>query len=181
VIPSAFAVLRLIPSSNLVGCSIGKICWLGAFQDLVNVCRRVAVVRGEVSAIAKQLSRDHVLAQRIGHRQPGRLHQLLQLGALGKVRPARDHHGGLSSLSNDLADGGAEDPDVATAGYAKVALRQLRQSEERDIPRNVARYRMASLFPGAAAFRTSLSSRMPFSYAASHADWSSSAGSVKLR
>ena len=44
-----------------------------------------------------------------------------------------------------------------------------------------ANYRIASLFPGAAAFLTSLTSRTPFSYVASHADSSSSTGSVKLR
>ena len=42
-------------------------------------------------------------------------------------------------------------------------------------------YLIASRLPGAAAFLTSLSSRTPFSYVASHADSSSSAGSVKPR
>src|SRR5437667_3317436 len=49
------------------------------------------------------------------------------------------------------------------------------------IPSAAVGYRIASLFPGAAAFLTSLSSRMPLSYVASHADSSSSTGSVKLR
>ena len=35
--PSALAVLRLMTSSNLVGCSTGKVGRLGAFQDLVDV------------------------------------------------------------------------------------------------------------------------------------------------
>ena len=39
VMPSAFAVLRLITSSNLVGCSIGTIGGLGAAQELSTSCR----------------------------------------------------------------------------------------------------------------------------------------------
>jgi len=57
--PSDFAVFKLITSSNLVACSTGRSAGL-----VVNVCRRVAVIRGEVSAVAKQPSRDQVLAQR---------------------------------------------------------------------------------------------------------------------
>ena len=37
--PSAFAVLRLITSSNLVGCSTGRVGRLGALQDLVQRTR----------------------------------------------------------------------------------------------------------------------------------------------
>src|SRR3984893_4966607 len=44
-----------------------------------------------------------------------------------------------------------------------------------------ADYLIASFFPGAAAFLTSLSSRTPLSNLASHAGSSSSTGSVKLR
>ena len=35
--PRAFAVLRLITSSNFVGCSTGRSAGLGAFEDLVDV------------------------------------------------------------------------------------------------------------------------------------------------
>ena len=37
--PSALAVLRLITSSNFVGCSTGRSAGLRALQDLVNVVR----------------------------------------------------------------------------------------------------------------------------------------------
>ena len=70
--------------------------------------------------------------------------------------------------------------DVATAGHAKAAVRQSANIGQRD-PQYAVGYLIASLFPGAAAFLTSLSSRTPFSYVASHADSSSSTGSVKLR
>lgn len=59
--------------------------------------------------------------------------------------------------------------------------RNLLLSEERDPFSCAGAYRIASLFPGAAAFATSLSSRTPLSYAATDADSSSSAGRVKLR
>jgi hypothetical protein len=49
------------------------------------------------------------------------------------------------------------------------------------IPSGAPGYRIASLFPGAAAFLTSLSSSTPLSYVASQATSSSSTGSVKLR
>jgi len=35
--PSVFAVLRLITSSNFVGCSTGKVGGLGTLQDFVHV------------------------------------------------------------------------------------------------------------------------------------------------
>ena len=72
------------------------------------------------------------------------------------------------------ASGRQFDPtDVVIHDYLEVF-------DESD-PISVLRYPIASLLPGAAAFLTSLSSRMPLSYLASHADSSSSIGSVKLR
>ena len=59
--------------------------------------------------------------------------------------------------------------------------RRLSQTPRHQLPPRSVGYRIASLFPGAAAFLTSLSSRTPLSYLASHADSSSSTGSVKLR
>jgi hypothetical protein len=40
--PRAFAVLRLMISSNLVGCSTGRSAGLAALQDLVDIGRRAA-------------------------------------------------------------------------------------------------------------------------------------------
>ena len=49
-----------------------------------------------------------LFAQLVGHWQPGGLHELLQLRALGKVQAIRNYHSGLRSLANDFSDSGGE-------------------------------------------------------------------------
>ena len=71
-------------------------------------CEQSSLSEAAVQRIRLPGDRDHLLAQRIRHRQTGRLHQFLQLRALGNVHAVRDHHDGLRSLSNNLSDGGAE-------------------------------------------------------------------------
>ena len=69
--------------------------------------------------------------------------------------------------------------DVAI--YVQAAVRQCATIGRKRLLPCGAGYWIASLFPATAACLTSLSSRTPLSYLASHADSSSSAGSVKLR
>ena len=51
VSPRAFAVLRLITSSNLVGCSTGRIGGVHTLEDLVHVGGNTSVEIGEVHAV----------------------------------------------------------------------------------------------------------------------------------
>jgi hypothetical protein len=69
---------------------------------------------------------------------------------------------------------------VVTARHAKAAELRFATAETAPLP-CANGYWIASLLPDTAAFLTSLSWRTPLSYVASHADSSSSAGSVKLR
>ena len=86
-----------------------------------------------------------------------------------------------ASMRAENSAGPATPYRVATRHHAKAAVRQYATIGRRRFLPCSADYLIASFFPGAAAFLTSLSSRTPFSNLASHADSSSSTGSEKLR
>jgi hypothetical protein len=92
---------------------------------------------------------------------------------LSKRKSPGQTTGALTMLTSQAmcADSSVLSRLLATAGHGKAALRQL----------PVSVYLIASLLPGAAAFLTSFSSRIPSSYVAPHADSSSSTGNVKPR
>jgi hypothetical protein len=52
--PSAFAVLRLMTNSNVVGCTTGSFGGLGAFEDLSNVSPDLTIDSREARSIADQ-------------------------------------------------------------------------------------------------------------------------------
>src|SRR5215813_6736235 len=68
--PSALAVLRLITSSNLVGCSTGRSDGLGTPENFVHEVRRAATQIGEVGSVGHQPPAIHRLFQLIHCRQP---------------------------------------------------------------------------------------------------------------
>src|SRR5438128_10079174 len=82
VSPRAFAVLRLITSSNFVGCSTGRSAGVGAFEDLVDVPGRAPkdlgitrTVRHEASSLNKSPLLEHARQPRpecqLGQAHPG--------------------------------------------------------------------------------------------------------------
>src|SRR5260221_2265535 len=106
--PSALAVFRLMTSSNLFTCSTGRSAGKAPLRIFVHECRHVTIGRAQVSAVAEQPARDHMLAPGICHGQPSALHQRVQMGALVKVDGVRDNHDGLRSLPDDLSDGSVQ-------------------------------------------------------------------------
>src|SRR5262249_41751304 len=54
--PSAFAVLRLMTSSNLFGFWTGRSAGLGAFEDAIDVPCRLAELFGVIVAIGDQIT-----------------------------------------------------------------------------------------------------------------------------
>ena len=70
VSPRARAVLRLIMSSSVAGCSIGRSAGLRAFQDAVNVARRAAEVVGHGRPVRHQAACLAELQLRVHRGQP---------------------------------------------------------------------------------------------------------------
>ena len=68
--PSAFAVLRLMISSNLVGCSTGRSAGLAPLKILSDVGRGAAIEVGITHAVGEQASGLDELSSRINGRQP---------------------------------------------------------------------------------------------------------------
>src|SRR5258706_12034070 len=67
--PSALAVFRLMTSSNLFTCSTGRSAGKAPLRIFVHECRHVTIGRAQVSAVAEQPARDHMLAPGICHGQ----------------------------------------------------------------------------------------------------------------
>ena len=95
--PSAFAVLRLMTSSTLVGCR-RKIGRLHAFENRSDVDAGLTKRVAKVCAIAHQPARRDVLAQRInrGHRIAGRQRDDLVLATDQKAISRDDQGSGLA-------------------------------------------------------------------------------------
>ena len=68
--PSAFAVLRLMTSSNLVGCSNRQVAGLGALQDLVDEGRGAAPKVHDVGAVRHQATRFDAVPELVHRCQP---------------------------------------------------------------------------------------------------------------
>src|SRR6266516_492220 len=63
--PSALAVLRLITSSNFVGCSTREIGGLGAFENLADIDAHLAISLREAWCVTHQAAGRRVLAPRV--------------------------------------------------------------------------------------------------------------------
>ena len=69
--PSAFAVRRLITSSNFVGCWTGEIGWPAPLEDLVHVPRGPSEKIAEVWSVGHKAAGDYdKLALVVNRRQP---------------------------------------------------------------------------------------------------------------
>ena len=68
--PRALAVLRLITSSNFVGCSTGKVSGLGSLQDLVHVPGYKSVPVCAVSPVVHEPAGIYSFSDTIHRRHP---------------------------------------------------------------------------------------------------------------
>ena len=88
--PSALAVLRLITSSNLVGCSTGRSAG-GALEDLSGVNSDLAKDSGEAASVADQAAGRGELAPRVDRRNGMACRQRHELNAsAGEERVGAD-------------------------------------------------------------------------------------------
>src|SRR5215469_7706191 len=71
--PRAFAVFRLMSSSNFVGCCTGSSAGFARrfcpFEDLVDICRGFSVLRPEIGSIRGKPAGEDDIAKRINARQ----------------------------------------------------------------------------------------------------------------
>jgi hypothetical protein len=105
VSPSAWAVLRLITSSNEVGCSIGQVRGLGTFQDLVDVGGGAAEFVTKIGPIGQQ--RPGLRRQRApqDRRQSALGHEAQEPRVVRRKERRGDHQERLRALAGHGGEG----------------------------------------------------------------------------
>jgi hypothetical protein len=98
--PSASAALRLMTSSNFVGCSTGRSAGLVPFEDLINIDRRAALPLADIRCIGHQAARLHILCPVVHGWQAVPCRKLHEPGALRREQdvPGHQQHVGMLVL-----------------------------------------------------------------------------------
>ena len=96
--PSAFAVFRLITSSNFVGCST-ELGWLRAFQELVDEGRGAAPKVHDVGAVRHQATRFDAVSELVHRCEPvpyPKIREPRVVGLESRIAHDKDRAGSLS-------------------------------------------------------------------------------------
>ena len=106
--PSPLAVLRLMTSSNVVGCSTGKSAGLAPLRNLASVNAGPVISICKIWSIADQAARCGELPQfeNCGYRMPHR--QCGDLIALHREERIRDHKGRTHFLACKIGKDGVD-------------------------------------------------------------------------
>ena len=118
--PSAFAVLRLITSSNLVGCCDRQVGRLRALEDAVDVADRAPEQVDRVGSIGNQAAVLRMIAVRIDSRQGMAGGQRNDRRAVGRRRAARGHDQAAIGGAREGRDGVFDLASVADVGRLQL-------------------------------------------------------------